>query len=192
MPSSKNNIPGLSLLSEWISAESSENLLALIDNQHWRDDLRRRVQHYGFRYDYRARVVTREMDLGPLPEWLVGLAVQVGAVAGFERRPDQIIINEYLPGQGISPHVDCRPCFGPTIASLSFGGSADIVFQKQGQPKKRTVRLDPRSLLVMTGSARQDWRHSIPARKNDLIDGVRVPRTRRVSLTFRTVKLKSV
>lgn len=189
MLSSKNNILGLSLLTEWISADSSENLLALIDNEPWRDDLRRRVQHYGFRYDYRARAVTREMDLGPLPEWLMGLAEQVGVAAAFQRRPDQIIINEYLPGQGISPHVDCRPCFGPTIASLSIGGSADMVFQKQDQPKKRTVRLDPRSLLIMTGPARQDWRHSIPARKSDLIDGVRVPRPRRVSLTFRTVRL---
>ena len=29
-------------------------------------------------------------------------------------------VNEYLPGQGIAQHVDCVPCFGGTVASLSL------------------------------------------------------------------------
>ena len=52
-----------------------------------------------------------------------------------------------------------------------------------------SLRLEPRSLLILSGEARYDWTHAIPARKSDVIKGVRQPRTRRVSLTFRTMKL---
>jgi alkylated DNA repair dioxygenase AlkB len=49
--------------------------------------------------------------------------------------------------------------------------------------------LQPRSLLVLRGPARYNWRHGIPRRHSDIIDGRRVPRGRRVSMTFRTVCL---
>ena len=51
------------------------------------------------------------------------------------------------------------------------------------------VDLAPQSLLVLNGEARYDWTHEIAARKNDLIDGQRRPRGRRISLTFRKVIL---
>jgi alkylated DNA repair dioxygenase AlkB len=89
------------------------------------------VQHYGWRYDYRERRVTEEMRLGPLPDWLLPAAEAVGDLPEFDRRPDQVIVNEYLPGQGISAHVDCEPCFGPAIASLSLGGEVEMVFRKR-------------------------------------------------------------
>ena len=54
--------------------------------------------------------------------------------------------------------------------------------------------LEPRSLVVMRGEARNDWKHGIPARKSDAFAGQtwRCPEGahRRVSLTFRTVVLE--
>ena len=164
-------------------------LLARIDAVDWLGDLKRRVQHYGWRYDYSARRVTADMRLGPLPPWLTGVADRIAELPEFDRRPDQVIVNEYLPGQGISAHVDCEPCFGPTIASLSLGGSADMVFRNRLTDEQATLSLEPLSLLILSGAARYDWTHQIPARKSDLIAGVREPRSRRVSLTFRTVLL---
>lgn len=35
-------------------------------------------------------------------------------------RPNHILLNEYLPGQGISPHLD-GDLFYPTIATVSLG-----------------------------------------------------------------------
>ena len=52
-----------------------------------------------------------------------------------------------------------------------------------------TRLLEPQSLLVLQGEARFGWKHGIPARKVDLIDGQKIARGRRVSLTFRTVVL---
>jgi alkylated DNA repair dioxygenase AlkB len=46
------------------------------------------------------------------------------------RVADQGIVNEYEPGQGIAPHVDCVPCFADTIASLTLGSSCLMEFTK--------------------------------------------------------------
>lgn len=106
----------------------------------------------------------------------------------FTAVPDQLIANEYLPGQGISAHVDCEPCFGEVIASLSLLSGCEMRFGCLASGETRAVILPPRSLLVLTGPARRDWTHSIAARLSDVIDGLRVARQRRVSLTFRTMR----
>ncbi|MEQ8434083.1 MAG: alpha-ketoglutarate-dependent dioxygenase AlkB [Oceanicaulis sp.] len=179
--------PGARIIRNFVSAQEAERLLMAIDASPWRADLKRRVQHYGWRYDYRERRVTQEMRLGPPPDWLLPLAEAVGELAEFDRRPDQVIVNEYRPGQGIAAHVDCEPCFGPAIASLSLGGSAEMVFSNRRSGERGALMLAPLNLLILAGQARYDWTHEIPARKSDVIDGERRPRARRVSLTFRTV-----
>jgi len=95
-------------------------LLTFIDEQEWRSDLKRRVQHYGYVYDHRARRVTQADFLSALPRLFDGLADELLSAGLFERAGDQVIVNEYLPGQGIAPHIDCQPYFGDTIASLSL------------------------------------------------------------------------
>tara|TARA_R110002072_G_scaffold34485_6_gene103114 strand:+ start:561 stop:1127 length:567 start_codon:yes stop_codon:yes gene_type:complete len=181
--------PGARIIPHFVTDEDAAWVLAAIDGKPWQSDLKRRVQHYGWRYDYRARAIDRSMRLGPLPDWLLPLADSVRRKGGFGREPDQVIVNEYLPGQGISAHVDCEPCFGPVIASLSLGGSAEMIFRHRGTGEVANQILEPRSLLVLSGAARNDWTHAIPIRKSDLMDGARQPRTRRVSLTFRTVRV---
>ncbi|WP_439635356.1 alpha-ketoglutarate-dependent dioxygenase AlkB [Oceanicaulis sp.] len=181
--------PGARLLDSHLSRQTAEALLAKVDGQSWRSDLKRRVQHYGWRYDYRARTVSPDMWLGPLPDWLAPLAQSIAQEAEFEAVPDQVIINEYEPGQGISAHIDCAPCFGPAIASLSLTGGAEMMFENTHTHDHISLRLEPRSLLILSGEARYDWTHAIPARKSDAVNGDRIPRTRRVSLTFRTMKL---
>ncbi|WP_233347460.1 alpha-ketoglutarate-dependent dioxygenase AlkB [Hyphobacterium indicum] len=164
-------------------------MIRWIDRQPWITDLKRRVQHYGWRYDYRARHVDLADDLGPIPNALRSILQLPDIVKVFDRSPDQIIINEYRPRQGISAHVDCEPCFGPVIASLSLGGATDMVFRHRSSDERRRVRLEPRGLLILAGEARYDWTHEIPARKSDMVNGVRIARDRRLSLTFRTVNL---
>ncbi len=189
MADSMRSPPGARVIRDFLSEPAAERLLAAIDASTWRADLKRRVQHYGWRYDYRERRVTNDMRLGPLPEWLLPAAEAVGALTDFDRRPDQVIVNEYLPGQGISAHVDCEPCFGPAIASLSLGGRAEMAFRHQKSGERRSLMLEPLMLLILSGEARYDWTHEIPARKSDFVGGERQARSRRVSLTFRTVTL---
>ena len=106
--------------------------MELIDKQQWLNDLkRRRVQHYGFKYDYKARRVVRDMRIGKLPEWLEELAEKLCADGHMPEVADQVIVNEYEPRQGISNHIDCEPCFDNTIVSLSLGSGCFMDFNKQ-------------------------------------------------------------
>ena len=179
--------PGAIYLPELVSPAAEASLIAQVDATPWNTELKRRVQHYGYRYDYRARAVTEDAFLGELPGWLQELATELQSYARFEQTPDQVIINEYELGQGISAHVDCVPCFSETIASLSLLSACAMNFEERTSGKRRNVVLAPRSLLVLRGASRYCWTHSIPARKSDMIDGQRVARGRRVSLTFRKV-----
>jgi alkylated DNA repair dioxygenase AlkB len=181
-------IQGLTCLSEFISNEQEAELLDHIDVQPWITELKRRVQHYGYRYDYKARGVNAADNLGPLPSWLESYANALRTQGIFSRVPDQIIVNEYQPGQGISAHIDCIPCFGEPIASLSLGSACMMDFTDSQSGEKQSLLLQPRSLIILSGDARYHWKHGIAGRKSDRHNGTIIPRTRRISLTFRLMK----
>jgi alkylated DNA repair dioxygenase AlkB len=181
-------VPGLALQQEWIAAEAESRLLAIIDEHPWSNELKRRVQHYGWQYDYRARAVHPEMYLGPLPAWAQPLANRLQAEGYFQEAPDQLIVNEYQPGQGIALHTDCEPCFTSTVVSLSLAAPVAMEVAPKTSPRqKQSFELPRRSLLMLRDTARYHWLHGIPARKTDPAAEGRRPRERRVSLTFRRV-----
>lgn len=180
-------VSGLRYMSEYIDAVTEAVLIQTIDKQPWLADLKRRVQHYGYKYDYKARGITQDLRLGPIPYWLGGLCDRLHAEGIFSKQPDQVIINEYQPGQGITPHIDCVPCFGETIASISVGSPCVMEFTHSGSNEKTAQLLEPRSLIVLEGDVRYKWQHAIPQRKTDNWNGQKLPRGRRISLTFRTV-----
>jgi alkylated DNA repair dioxygenase AlkB len=179
---------GLKYLPDFISGEEANYLVHKIDAQPWRNDLKRRVQHYGYRYDYKARQARGEDFLGLLPTYLHVLAERLAHTGHFASIPDQVIVNEYMPGQGISAHVDCRPCFGDVIASLSLLSSCVMRLENTKVSQKTDLVLEPRSLLILSGEARHVWTHAIPARKSDMVNGQKQPRSRRLSLTFREMR----
>lgn len=181
------DISGLTYIPDFISAQEQDFLLAQIDQQSWLADLKRRVQHYGYKYDYKARAVGNDAYLGPLPDWLSSISKKLHNDGIFPSVPDQAIVNEYLPGQGISAHIDCVPCFADTIASLSLGSPCIMEFSNPGTGEKKSIVLEECSLIILSGSARYEWQHAIPARKSDIINGIKTERARRVSLTFRTI-----
>ncbi|MGH9198253.1 MAG: alpha-ketoglutarate-dependent dioxygenase AlkB, partial [Acidimicrobiia bacterium] len=111
-------VPGLRYMADFIDFAAHDKLLATVDALPWQHSLRRRVQHYGYTYDYDARTVRY---LGPLPPWAFALACRLReSITPWTA--DQLIVNEYEPGQGIGPHVD-RPCFADVIVSLSLGST---------------------------------------------------------------------
>lgn len=181
---------GLTCLENYVTQEEADELVRYVDAAPWRSDLKRRVQHYGYRYDYKSRRAQREDYLGPLPDTFQRLAYRLVADGHFKVVPDQVIVNEYFPGQGISAHVDCRPCFGETIASLSLLSGCVIRFANQACSKQIDHHLLPLSMLVMCGAARHEWTHAIPSRKSDLVGGHMHHRSRRISLTFRTMRFE--
>ena len=181
-------IPGLRYIKNYITVAKHDSLLERVDHHRWLDDIKRRVQHYGFKYDYRARKVNYDMHIGELPRWLEELSKELYKDKYMPEVADQVIVNEYLPGQGISAHIDCEPCFKDTIVSLSLGSNCVMNFTNKLDKEKRIpICLEPRSLVVMKGEARYQWLHGIAARGWDEWEGKRHDRQRRVSLTFRKV-----
>ena len=183
------NISGLTYIPDFITSTEHDFLLSQMDQQTWLTDIRRRVQHYGYKYDYKARTIDHNAYLGSLPDWLSSVSNKLLNDGIFPLGPDQVIVNEYLPGQGISAHIDCVPCFADTIASLSLGSPCIMDFSNPKTGEKKSIVLEDRSLIVLSGPARYEWYHAIPARKSDIISGIKTGRTRRVSLTFRNVIL---
>ena len=186
LPDAQQPPNGLRYLPRFIGLDEASELMEFIDRQDWATGLKRRVQHYGWRYDYRAKGVDPESFLGPLPDVFSKMSRRMSDEIGKETNFDQVIVNEYVPGQGISAHVDCLPCFGPVVAAISLGSTCEMLFQHLATKAPFSLLLEPLSLLVLAGDARTAWSHAIPARRNDVSKGVRLARSRRVSLTFRT------
>jgi alkylated DNA repair dioxygenase AlkB len=185
---SVSRIKGLRYVPGFISESVEQELLERIDSVAWLTELERRVQHYGYKYDYKSRRIDSSMRLGELPDWMNSFCTMLVCAGIFEKRPDQVIVNEYKPGQGISAHIDCEPCFDDTIASLTLNSGCVMDFTDLANTTKVPIYLEPRSLVVLQGDARYGWKHSIPKRIKDSYAGVILERGRRVSLTFRNVK----
>jgi alkylated DNA repair dioxygenase AlkB len=181
-------IAGLQYFPGYLSQKQEDWLIKAIDRQTWLSDLKRRVQHYGYRYNYKARTVERAADfLGSLPEWINPLIQKILNEKLITKIPDQLIVNEYEPGQGISEHIDCVPCFDETIFSLSLGSACVMNFTRVEPLDKVSLLLEPGSLLILRGEARYNWKHGIIPHKTDIYRGQIIQRTRRISLTFRNI-----
>lgn len=148
--------------------------------------MKRRVQHYGWRYDYKARKVDPKNYLGPLPVWAQDLAERLLELQVVSELPDQVIVNNYEGNQGITKHIDCPECFRGPVVTISLLETWDMVFTRKlenGTSERFVQPLPQRSVAVLAGEVRSDWYHEIPAR----ITEHGVPRIRRVSITFRKV-----
>ena len=181
------DVPGLKYVLDFISEREEEKLVAVIDGADWSSELQRRVQHYGWRYDYKARKIDASMRIGPLPNWAADLAQRLVSKGLLASLPDQVIVNEYKGAQGISRHVDSEN-FADGIATISLLQSREMVFrEKKKRGRKVPQLLEQRSVAIMTGDARYHWTHEIPKRKYEY-KPVRMARKRRISLTFRKVE----
>jgi alkylated DNA repair dioxygenase AlkB len=112
----------------------------------------------------------------------------------MRQKTNQIIINKYEPGEGISAHRDHIGYFTGDIATLSLGSEYVMTFRPH--PKNPIVDksifydvlLPVGSLAVMTNDLTTEWTHEIKKVKYDTIDGKRIKRGTRISITFRTVR----
>lgn len=177
---------GLSYYPNFITFEYESKLIQQLDSQtfQWSNELKRRVQHYGYKYNYSEKKVAKENYLGPLPDIFEPIIEKLRNTIQ-SKRPNQIIVNEYLPGQGIGKHIDCVTCFEEQICSLSLGSNCEMEFEEVGTGNFQVTLLERCSLISLKGPARYNWQHSIKPKLSD--NGIK--RSRRISLTFRNVIL---
>jgi len=173
-------IPGFTCLPGFISAAEEDELVRQIEKGHWTHEFARRRQHFGMDYSK-----PNSENPVPLPEWIQAIARRIVARGLFQKMPAQALVNEYEPGQGISAHKDYAPF--DEVASLSLFSGCLMEFTKPAAHICHSVWLERLSLIMLTGEARHEWTHAIRPRLSDLVEGERIPRQRRLSLTFRTV-----
>lgn len=176
------DVPGLGYVADYVTKDEERALLAAIDLQPWRTEWDRRRQIYGLSYGS-ARGDARV--LGPLPSWLVPLAERVVGDGYLEAPVANVVINEYLPGQGIGSHHD-YPGFGPTVVAVSLGSPVLLELTDPESDRKELLDVAERSLWILGGDARTKWKHGIAHRRTDVVGGMKRPRGRRVSVTMRT------
>lgn len=136
---------------------------------------RRRTAHFGWLYGYE----TFRIEPGPpIPTFLRPLRERAAALANVQADElVEVLLTEYSPGAGIGWHRDA-PMFG-VVAGVSLLGACRFRFERgEGAAREtRAVTLEPRSAYLLTGDARDRWRHSIPPGK-----------AWRYSVTFRTLR----
>ena len=195
-----NFVPfGMKLSQDFITQSEEQKILLWVEkigaSGIWESSLLRRTQQFGYKFAHLSSSLIRA-DEG-MPLWTTPL-LQRGIDNGlFTRMPNQLIINEYDPGQGINSHSD-QHCFEDDIVVVSLGSpvtinwtnGSDYIAEKFGISKKEMVQIiaQPRSLMSFTSMARWRWQHSIAGVEKDISeDGKTFHRTKRVSLTFRYV-----
>src|SRR5580765_2305051 len=140
---------------------------------------RRRVSFYGQTYD-------EALPGADFPQFLLELRARMARWAGVEPGAFAMaLINEYPPGAPIGWHRDA-PQYG-IVAGLSLLSPCRMKLRPyvspgphtSSSPRKTTheIELFPRSAYLMSGQARSEYEHSIPA-----VEALRY------SITFRTLR----
>ncbi|KAL7548368.1 hypothetical protein ACHAWF_011657 [Thalassiosira exigua] len=209
-------VPGLRLIEDYVSEREEAVLMAALTGPHapWAPPQRtpsggriqRRVQHFGYVFDYESADVLRRGEGGsidgdgddrsacpPLP----------AMASSRVTRLNQLTINEYSTGQGIGSHVDTETAFDDELLVVTLNGGIVMEFRRvperadaqddgngrgdgDSDGARKLLYLPPRSLLLLSGDARYKWEHMIVSRTTDTVDGTVLPRRLRVSLTLRT------
>ena len=136
---------------------------------------RRRILQYGWRYTFESASLS---EGEPLPDFLLPIRDRAAVFAGTPSSTlSEALLTEYPPGAPIGWHRDAPP-FGDVVG-ISLLAPCRFRFRRgrTGAWETTEVQLMPRSIYLLTGPARTEWEHSIPA-VTEL----------RYSITFRTLR----
>lgn len=182
---------GLSYIPNAINAGLIKRILTFLESDEFQKELfsvsssqnGRKVMHYGYTYNYNRN--GKNEPTTPIPPLIRELLDQPNLVERIDvDKFNQCIINRYLPGQGINKHIDSLQ-YGNTIVCFTVGSGATMTFTRDEDVYD--IYTEPNSVYVMQDDARYKWKHEMKNRKNDVIDGKKIARGIRWSITFREV-----
>jgi len=200
--------PSILYIPSFISEEDEQYLMDKVysaPKPKWTQLAARRLQNWG------GLPHPRGMIAEDLPKWLTKAVEDVGRLDLFKGRvPNHVLVNEYLPGQGIDPHLD-GSLFYPTITTISLSSHTVLNFYapvtdtasnipNYSQRLKFSLVLQPRSLLILQDECYSSLLHGIDSVDTDTVGpgclnveaagvevGQKLERGKRVSLTIRVV-----
>ncbi|KAF9559022.1 hypothetical protein CPC08DRAFT_638263 [Agrocybe pediades] len=155
----------------------------------WKELPNRRLQIWGGDMTSKGILIPQ-----PLPSFInkfPDIVSRIKATGIFNssphKGPNHVIMNEYLPGQGIMPHED-GPRYYPVVATLSLGSHAVFHYYRYEEDNEHrdsavglgngktidmtpisSVLLEPRSLIISSGTMYTSHLHGIEAVEEDII-----------------------
>ncbi|RNA07706.1 alpha-ketoglutarate-dependent dioxygenase alkB -like protein [Brachionus plicatilis] len=164
---------------DFITKDEEENLIQNVNSvpkPKWTCLKNRRLQNWGGIPGAKGMVPEQ------IPEWLKGPCKKIFDLGFFkEKAPNHILINEYLPGQGIMPHSD-GPLYFPTVSTISLGSHTFLDFYKPIEEDNHefdsslenryafSLLLEPRSLVVLQDEMYTVLMHGIKEIDRDLVE----------------------
>ncbi|XP_027078794.2 alkylated DNA repair protein ALKBH6 homolog isoform X2 [Coffea arabica] len=119
------SVPTVIYLPDFITDEEEQHLLNTIYTapvSKWKVLKNRRLQNWG------GIVHEKGLLAQDLPTWLTRITARIYEKSGlFPSAINHVLINEYLPDQGIMPHQD-GPAYFPVVAILSLGSPVVMDF----------------------------------------------------------------
>ncbi|XP_057478822.1 alkylated DNA repair protein ALKBH8 homolog [Actinidia eriantha] len=164
------------------------------------------------RASLKTRNVNTTQHTGELPSFVFSILGRIALISDLDDDAnivlDQLTVNEYPSGVGLSPHIDTHSAFEGLIFSLSLAGPCIMEFRRHSEgvclPKPNSdtdskaespdssSNFTRRAIYLPLDhfwEARYAWHHYIPHHKVDLAkDSVIRRGSRRVSFTFRKVR----
>ncbi|XP_063225680.1 alpha-ketoglutarate-dependent dioxygenase alkB homolog 6 isoform X1 [Bacillus rossius redtenbacheri] len=168
--------PTVFYIPEFITTEEEKSILEHVNSApkpKWTQLSNRRLQNWGGVPHPKGMIPEK------IPEWLMQYTQRIGLLGLFEENkcPNHVLVNEYMPGQGIMPHTD-GPVFYPTITTISCGSHTVLDFyhprSEQSDtmgPKLLSLLLEQRSLLVVRDDMYHDYMHAIAEVSRDVVTG---------------------
>lgn len=202
-PFTTPQIPGLFYYRDFVSPYLATSLhTAILSHPHaWKTLTNRTLQNWGGLPHIKGMIPT------PLPTFLTPLISLLVSTSLFpsSHPPNHVLVNRYLPGQGIHPHVD-GPAYKPRAAIVSLLSPIVMDFYSTShnptpaispsQCPAASLLLEPNSCLLLTSQAYTHFYHAIAERTRDTLDSPILnlppthppsyPRHDRISLTLRT------
>jgi len=123
----ETQVPGFFLYKDFITIEQEQALLDEIDSQIWMVDYARRLQYYGFRNELEDPYDLIQIPVS-IPPKILQLSEEIVSKNLLDIQPYQVIINEYIPGEGIRPHKD-RNYYENQICGINLGSSCVCALQ---------------------------------------------------------------
>ena len=149
-------VPGLYYIDHILSSNYSQQLIHYLDNEaKWSpitdSPNSRMIQHYGYKYNYKSH---NHKELGtPIPDIFSELIqtlqqkVQELQLTDSSYSFNQVIVNNYNPGQGISKHTDIKS-YGAVIGCYTIGSGATMRFRKKDEVVDLYVKPNYKPIVI--------------------------------------------
>ncbi|XP_044757908.1 alpha-ketoglutarate-dependent dioxygenase alkB homolog 6 [Coccinella septempunctata] len=193
--------PDVYYIPNFISIEEEDEILKHVygaPKPKWTYLSNRRLQDYGG-VPHKRGMISEE-----IPQWLQKYMDRINDLSVFDKKfPNQVLVNEYIPGQGIMPHTD-GPLFHPIVTTISCGSHTILNFLENNVQRDKICEflLERRSLIIIKNDMYTKYLHSIDETKFDVISddtvnleyccgeyntGETLERQTRISVTIRNV-----